>query len=510
MPVVDFDALRYATDGLSFAQARTSGDLPWFRGSPDGTRQGHVHNPLLTISLAHALLNTSGKTLGYPNDKSMAWFFQFSFVCMVLALAALGLTTRKPLVAWLAILLVLAVPDFWLIVRMHTRDAFRIIPLLLLTGIFLSLTARRTRRVRLVTCGGLTLMSGLSLVGHSLGGLLAAVIALLWFLWVVWEKPGWGGWLKVTAAVCLGVIICGYPIIKAKLETGYFEGNEAYFDNGQMNGTVLEQAIEAREMKRFEKNNAMFLNFFQRDHYHLSIIGCLAVLLALLLRKRLKRDYHFRGIPLLALMCVGTILPFTGALDFLGFEFSRRLGVNPRYVLHVYPFLATCLAALLVWFWSELAAGTLARGGERRLAQVVVLALVAALGLLSGYTVYQWPITKSPKYRLAMIKEHLTALETVQKELPPGSRLLLDDLRWNYYLPQRGVLLYATTSWELLRAQTSQDVARLLAAQRLGAVELRNDWIKEWWSVTPLYQYLKATSKTVKTDRFTIFVLSSG
>jgi hypothetical protein len=488
-PVIGFDALQYLGETYTFAEKRSLASLNGFRDAPDGTRRGDIHGPLWPAFLAHSLLHTGDDHLGYPYDQATRAAFQVTMVYMGLSVLALAGALRQPGTGALALILLALAPQFGSVANSSGRDAFRIIPLMLLAALLAGLSpARLQRSFPVAAWFFLALFSALSLAGHALGALAVIGLFLAWWAWHLVMKTRWSSLVFAGLAVGAGLILGGTHYIQAYLETGRLMGDQFYND-AALAGTPLEQANQKIEKDRLEGTETLGQRvslLLARDGYRLSIPGLLAALFTIAWLLNLKSPHRRRPIVLFGLTVLASTLPVLGAFDLFGFKFSEWFVRNFRYAVHWYGFAAVLLAGLLTWGRSVAEKSGNDRSGRAWRAGFALFTISAAFLAIRTVNT-SWTIST---WEEAGFAEDIAMLQDTLEQLPEGKNLLLDDLKYNYYLGNRAVLLYSFPTWPLIQARSEGEAGQALDRLKIGSVALMEKNISGWWDRIPLYDYL--------------------
>ncbi len=536
--VCGFDALSYLAEALPFAEQRSIEAANDFRGKPDGSLRGETHSFLYPAFLSHALLNCGNRQVGFPNDHAARVAFQVTFLYLLLAIAAAAGVVRYAGVGALAVLLVLQVPQYEYISSNASRDAFRIIPLMLLLAILAGLSPRRMRVAKMVhTVWAPFALAAWSLTGHVLGGFVVVMLTLAWLAWNVARLNIGLRTLAITAALAMGALLGAEDRFAALLETGSVLGDNAY-ENDAVAGTPLEELWEKWEDSRLEGTADVVKRIgvhLARDQGRMSVPGLLIAVGVLVwwVRRGFPTRRHADSIPFLALSTLSVALLFTDLFQTSHFNLSEWFVRNFRYALHWYPMAAVCVSTSLTHAyasWSRqrgVAARPSAASSPARASHVSrgSTAVVGALGrrrapfavrlsvqfmqlrILASFEARSRPADRrsglgkpvaailivtligasalstlaSPAWQVVSpgaantaVAENVRALERAVRDLPAGDRLLLQDDRFNYYLRNRAMLLFCRPGRQVFRARSSEELLDIVDRLGIGAVALEN------------------------------------
>lgn len=500
-PIIAHDALVYLSEALPFAQERSLSAITDFRGAPDGTHRGDIHGFLFPAFLSHALLTTGSDLIGYPHDHAARIAFQLTFGYMLLSILALAGTTKRLGAGALALILLLQVPQFEYISSNNSRDAYRIIPLALLGVTLVGLSSPRLHgRLPVASLLPLVGLAAFALAGHTIGGFVVISLALAWLIGAVIQKARRWNIFLVLGAIGLGLLLGGSHYITAYLETGSITGDNVFKEAAIAGTPLLEKSLqqEAERLAGSTGSVEYLTTLLGRDGYRLSIPGLLAALVALLVGLKVhRRDQTTLSFFIIGLMTLTTTLPFTGLFDLGQIKLSDWFILNFRYALHWYPFAAVCLALLISYGYHYLTSTSLSR--SFKLSGSAVLLVFVAVSGFSAYATVSAPAWRvfGHSYTGPWVIENLGLLEDVIQELPVDKRLLIEDSRFNYYLNNRGILIYSQPTWNLLQAKSEGEVQAALQRLNIGAVLLQETNIRDWWDQLPMLSYLNDSGQNV-------------
>jgi tetratricopeptide (TPR) repeat protein len=498
-PVVAHDAAGYLNKALPFAQERNLDAVADLRHLDKGTYLRDHHGFLFPAYLSHALLNTGADKLGYPHDQAARIAFQATFLYLLCAMLALAGLTRSLGVGALSIVLLFQVPHLFFIPMGSSRDAYRIIPILLLVANLSGLHAARLRlRLRPAMLLPPLVLAAFCLAGHTLGGILAAVITACWLAWGLIQKAPRVHLLAVAAAIVAGLLWNGFRYVEAYLQSGTLLG--AGLRQYSFQGTALEgifrvgRVNEQARMAQQATPLQVLRQVLALDHYRLSLPALGAALGALLAGRYLQRHRAGRIMPFWGAVFAAFVLPLTGIFDYEGYKVSQAFASNDRYSLHLYPMAAILLSTCAFLLYEQLSAqGSLAL---RWLALATLLVGAWFAADTARATVLQdWPAVYPAQE--ADLLATLAPLRLASENLAPGERLLLDDDRFAYYLDSQALVMTGRPSWQAIRAQSKEEAQGALRRLHVGAVALLQADISGWWDQLLFYAFLQQPGATL-------------
>jgi tetratricopeptide (TPR) repeat protein len=504
------DSLVYLTNALDFANERTYESTLSYLDDPEGNFRGTSHSFIFSAFLSHALLHTDSSTLGYPNDHAARWAFQVTIVYMFLAMFALALTFRTVGVGALSLILLLQVSQLEYISYASSRDAFRVIPLILFTILLASLTRNMlNNKLRQFTLIPLFILSAFSLMGHTLGGIVVVMVILSWLFWVGWwNRKIWRNIILINLVIILGLLIGGLHYVDRYLKTNSIMGEST--GRNALIGTPLEYAInpstsDERLMSIHATKIERLTITLGLDQGKLSIPGLLFGGLSIIFISRFKKDKDYAQLPFIGGITFTIILPFSGLMDLDFYELSRAFSSNIRYSIHWYPFLAICISALVLYSYNWLL--DTGKSSVKFFANMFLI----VLSLLISYSSYktidtQWRILSETVEN--QFANTINEFNYILATMPKDKKILMNDGRYSYYLGQQVMTRFAKPTWPVTRAKNEEEVQLAISELNIGAVMLNTREIEGWWDQLPLYSYLNNTHNTIQVysdNRFQVY-----
>ncbi|PWB54420.1 MAG: hypothetical protein C3F13_06600 [Anaerolineales bacterium] len=486
---------------LYIAEERSTKDGPGFWDSTNGNFRGDPHGLLFPAYLSHALMNTGGE-LGYPNDYAVRIAFQTTFVYMLLAIIALSGVIKRPGIGSLAVIIFLQVPQLEYISYQNSRDAFRIIPLLLFATILVGFSTKKMQHQRinlplllppfiLVICAAM---------GHTLNILIVCFMIFAWGIYSVFMSIRWQSIFLIVGAVGIGLFFGSLRYVNAYIATGNLRGNTE--KQTAIAGTALSEVyLEQSEAKLNGATTPLQQLFviFQRDGFRLSVPGILSALLLLLLWSKKKDDEKIQIGAFYSLLLLSIVLPFFMLFKVNGIVLTEWFANNFRYSLHWYPFAAVCIS-VLIWYSYDTLEYLITSKQEASLslpypryrsifpkAYFVIIVLLLIISASKVVSSEEWRVKVTNDDTLIELLKPITEAKQL---LPPGENLLIDTNRWNYYIDNTGIVLYTKPTYAILQGKTIVDLKDALKSLNIGAVVLTNSDIDNWWRNIPLYSIL--------------------
>lgn len=475
VPLIAFDALQYTREAMRLGAARDIAAWVGHAGTPDGVFRGDIHHPVYPGFLAWALQFAPHP--GYPADHALRWAFQATFLAMLVSLPVIGLALRWRWWAFAAVPLVLLVPQFDYVSSSASRDAFRIVPVVILCGLLLRAGAlAQGWRGAARFAPAVLALAVLALTAHTLDGFVLVGLLAGWAAWQLLAGR-LAAWILLPAAG-LGLLLGSWTYADAWLATGDIHGHGVLM-YGALEGTPMLQVIrdiEQASARGVVAPLARLREALVRDARGVALAGVLVALVVLVHACLAGRRWRGRPATGAALIALVAALPVLGAFDLAGYQVSQWFVTNTRYALHWYVLLAVAVLA------------PLAVGARLPLANAGRLVLLLALCLggwyftLQGWYRNTWPAEYVDR-RLEPVRAGIAAIG--------GRRLLLEDARWNYYLGERHVVMYASPTRALFLADTDERIDAALRDLGVAGLLLGTSSLQGWWSHAPLLGYLE-------------------
>ena len=510
-----------------FAEARSLSGIPAFDGSSHGNLPQDAHNYLFQGYLAYAMLHSGADEIGFPNDKPVNDAYQVLFFTMLLGVAALAWASRRPapypdgepirtfggrgtspsraLAVPLSLLIMLQVSQIGIIGYIFSRDAFRIIPLLLLLLLLGTFDLSKPLRGRhsAFQLALLGLVSFYCLAGHTLGGILCVLICLGWLLgqFLLGRQVHFASLLLVGLAAALGLLLGSGKYFQAFRTYGSVQ---LHIPEHVTVGTPYNEMIyQTRDTRYNEIFNSAGLRsrllttamvILERDRYLVLLPGLVTALLLILLWRRMLARYAPPELALWSLASLLVFLPFIGLLDIGRIVLSNAFVGNLRYQLHLYPIFAVLLAvsALQLEMLPLKPLGLRWKKLHRR--AVVLLILGLLLSCLSALNRSDDNFWRSVNLRTNQIEYavRIAPVRQVQQEITPG-KVLHDSALIPYYLEENALFLYSLDARDILHSTTPDQLQDSLKQAGVGAVVMEQQDIASGWQDTPLYSYLESS-----------------
>ena len=521
----------YRSMARPFAEARSLEGIPTFDGSSHGNLPQDAHNYIFQAYLAYAMLHAGPGAVGFPHDKPVNDAYQILFFGMLLALSALVWTAggpasqsrpasqgcpapqgrgtpfgRQALAVPLALLILLQVSQLGIIGYIFSRDAFRIIPLLLLALLLGSLRVDQSmQRKDIFKLALLALICFYCLAGHTLGGILCVLICLAWLLWMflTGQKIRFTSLLMVGLAVAFGLLLGSSKYIQAYQTYGSVQLHiPEYVTAGTPYNRMIYQTRDTRYNEVLMSSGlgipqlATAIVILERDRYLVILPGMLTALVVIALWRKSLAGFTPPELALWSLAALVTFLPFIGLLDIGKIVLSRAFVGNLRYQLHLYPFFAAILSAAVLY--SENLPLEISSWDWKKVHSIVLKLLILALffSCLSALNRSDDNFWRYANLQGNQIEYSVRVdpVRDMQREISPA-RILHNSTLIPYHLESSALYLYSLDGKDILASTTPEQVAESLQQAGVGAIVIEKADIERAWQDTPLYRYLESSGQ---------------
>ncbi len=486
-PIIANDALIYLSEARVFATRADVTALSHGLGVPGGgLPPAHPHTALFSIYLGHALTFAKwGANGALIDDLPARSAFQLSVACLVLAVAGSAIRVNppnSPRVGPLAAIAFCLFAPFEYMSFASSRDAFRLIPWLLLVTLLTELAVeRRLTPLRHAAAG---LAAGLAIASHTVDLYFMVVGApVVAAAFLIRRVP----WRQIGALAVAGVLGSAPALahyVSAWQKTGNILGNGMnYF---YYPGTPLMDAF--RRFGGWADSNlplGQALWRVLRDQgpvWAPASVG-IAILLPGVVRVWARRPAVAASV-LAALFLTLLVVPLLNFKRFFALDIKDALIANFRYGYTI-----SILAPLVI----AGAADATARGASLRCGRLagalVIIALTAGLAASAGGQLRQWrtyPDWSAPiAYRQTMAR-----ICDKVRLLKDGERWLSDRTTIAYQCGIWPIYLYSPEGRRYFVPRSASQARAVLIARNVALVTLE-EAIPGWWPSTPFYAALR-------------------
>lgn len=475
-PIIGHDAQIYLGEAKSALALTFPGS---FEGVPQQSDRPptHPHTGLFTDFLAHALLFMPDEALR-SGFTPVRLSFQFTFLCLILAIVGLVALARRPGLGLLAISGFLLFPFFEYISSSQSRDAFRLTPMILLIALFTVVLARR--RWSWPVDVGMGIAALLAIHGHTLNLYFMVLCGLVFVLAALTFRIRFSLIARLGLVAGLITMPALAHYVQSYLLTGNLLGEGMNYLH--MEGTPLMQAMLAD--RTWSQSGAPFLESILITGRLHGIAPSVIALIALILGCVcvLHEPRRIRRVLLLfcaTLAILFLLVPLSNLIRAFTLDLKEAFLANARYSYVVF-----VLGGPLIVLGIGSALNLLAAPTRR-----MVLALVAfilAIGAIQ--TLRNWPLYRdiSPILQIVEADSQLCAIADL---LPEDSLWLTDRYSIAYRCRRQPVFLYSPVGRSYFAAESLAEARAELTDTKVGLVSLSN-LEPGWWPTTTFGQVL--------------------
>lgn len=500
------DATQYLAQAFHFASHRDGSQIIGGAGLADGSLRGDLHGPFWTAYLASAIA-ASGARPGGANLAAPGAIIA-TVPLLMLSVAVLFQRVRGVSAALLTIILLFSIPGLGYMVSAHSRDAFRLIPLVLLVALFVGCCASPIRSAgRILSLGaGFAVAAYFVAGGHSLALFLVPLTAVggCAALLLLRTRGQYRFGQRFRLALCLGIAtglgaVAGFShLIANLLRTGSLSGGNVTSDE-VLAGTPYAPLLKLYNDKRVVSEDLLrhpILTLFTGDlspvqralAYGGFLVAIVCIALALWRFARRKPTAPAGMILVsLSLILISQSILFSGWLDFGGHAVSQWLAMNARYTLQSYLLLAAICAMAVTIAYGGLTgrdiAGTMASGRAtgRRMPEPPIrwAAAVAAVALVAGLSLQAKANIKRTFFSIyeAGLREPVAAFEQRLSGYDDGCRYLSEVDQLSYHWARPRVMIFSAVNRELFLLKTADEIERYLDRNNICAVAMYSNFI---------------------------------
>ncbi|WP_100961725.1 hypothetical protein [Bosea sp. FBZP-16] len=500
------DATQYLAQAFHFATHRDGWQIIGGAGLADGSLRGDLHGPFWKAYLASAIA-ASGALPGGANPAAPGAIIA-TVPLLMLSVAALFQRVRGVSAALLTILLFCSIPGLGYMVSAHSRDAFRLIPLVLLIAFFVGCCASPIRSAgRILSLGaGFAITACFVAGGHSLALFLVPLtavggcIALLLLRTRGRYRFGQRLWLALCLGIATGIgAVVGFShLIANLLRTGSLSAGNVTSDE-VLAGTPYAPLLKLYNDKRGVSQDLLrhpILTLFTGDLSpvqrgltyggFLVAIVCIALALSRFAQRKPTAPVGMILVCLSLILLSQSIL-FSGWLDVGGHAVSQWLAMNARYTLQSYLLLAAICATVVTVAYGGVTgrdiAGVMAPGRVtgtripdppvRWAAVVVATAIVIGVALPAKDNIKR---TFSPIYEDGL-RQPIAAFEQKLSGYDDSCRYLSEVDQLSYHWARPRVMIFSAVNRELFLLKTVDEIERYLARNNICAIAMYSNFI---------------------------------
>ncbi|HOX22058.1 MAG TPA: hypothetical protein PLL10_01230 [Elusimicrobiales bacterium] len=201
-PVDGYDALSYMQEAIATADNTANAENFLFK-----RMDYDKHNYVWPSYLSYAFL--WGEAQRYPADLPARLAFQLPFLGLMLSIFVLAAPLRTPGLGLFTLFVFLLVPSIGHIPLACDREAFALIPLLLLAASLLELSPAKLKNTRRGTLCWFFLLALAAISGHTLGAIWTAILCAAWTLSILRRGASLVSTLAPLLAAAAGLVAGG-------------------------------------------------------------------------------------------------------------------------------------------------------------------------------------------------------------------------------------------------------------------------------------------------------------
>ncbi|KUL94108.1 hypothetical protein DK26_20670 [Bosea sp. WAO] len=497
------DATQYLAQAFHFASHRDGWRIIGGAGLADGSLRGDLHGPFWTAYLASAIAATGAR----PNGANLAapGAIIATVPLLLLSLALLFQRVRGVSPTLLTIILLFSIPGLGYMVSSHSRDAFRLIPLLCLIALFVGCCASPIHSARriLPVAASFAAAAFFTAGGHSLAIFLVPLTALggCAALLLSRTQGRYRFGQRFRLGLCLGIAtglgaVVGFGhLIVNLVRTGSLSAGNVTSDE-VLAGTPYAPLLKLYNDKRVISEDLLhnpILTLFTRDlgpvqqilaycGFSVAII-CVVLALVRFIRRRPSSPVAMILICLSLILIMQSVL-FSGWLDFGGHAVSQWLAMNSRYTLQTYVLLSAICALVATTAYARLSGRDIAAPGAPGERQVPALPIRLAAGAAAAVLVVALSLqakanigrTFFPIYTPGL-RDPIVAFEQKLSGYGEDCRYLSEVDQLSYHWARPRLMIFSAVNRELFLLKTAEEIDRYLQRNNICAIAVYSNFI---------------------------------
>lgn len=469
-PDMDSDRAHYQLNARYFAEDRNSWELDNYSDEKYGSSHTDDHGPLWTMYLADAQMQA--KMMGMDDPVRISNFAVFwSLCCFYIILFFTASWLAGTYTAGIVSLYLLLLYRYIVLVILGSRDAFRLVGLLLLTlYVFNVVSDIAEDKAKIQHYIFMPLLCYLCMNGHEgnvyiMLGLFIVVACLL-----IFSRTKVRNLLPCGLGVLCGTLLGITKTIHIYLETGLISSSTSL----PFHGTPVVQTFAEINNKRADWST-IWASYTRPVVFMmcLGILGLTVMIIISVIKKEKELLWH-------GLIIAGMLLPMTGIMDWIGYEVSRWFAEQLRYRIYFLMIFAITGSWLLTQSWT--------RRYIRNICSLVVVVVVGMyiLAECDRASVYNRPYIKECQSWGAIYNDLAdTVLSLTDGDVFTRNQVIL------YYLHGTPKLLYHIYAEELIQAKTDEEIERAMDNLNVGAILLPESGVDYHdYSLLPFWDYI--------------------
>lgn len=496
-PVWGSDATEYLSNALKFIETMSFSGINNFNGISDGSLLAIIHHPGWVLYLAFGLLHTSGK-FGFPNDYAARFSIQLCLICLFIAsIGIISLFKKKHKTLSAGLIMPMAYWGLVEVYQQHTRDAYRIIPLLLLIGIISFIMQEKNKKNELKT--GIYILSFFIcmfiMMGHPINAISSVIIVAAFMIWMLLNRKFYKEILLWGISCAAGAAAGAYQIIWAFFSTGKMTGGKIDIDKLLLNSDYYENYMNYSQsrLKGAENYYERLKLILAQDKGVLLILAvCLAVIILAYLIK--KKDYGNKLVFLCIIVIIQSFM-FTDIISWSGGSLSEWCVMNWRYTLQIYVIYGLFLGIALEEIFEQENIYTFVRMG------------IICFLCIPMYILVSRGISELNQTAYNRISEYAQINDSIEKT---GGRILLDNYYCNYYLYDKGLSMFTDNAESIRMAASLDELDCELRNSNCTGILIMDSLRSVYWNDSLLEEYTesdKYIKEVIDTSFCTAYIL---
>lgn len=482
--LIESDRSHYELQARYFAETRDSISIDNYEDEKYGTVFKDDHGPLWPVYIADARMCSLEKS-DYFNPLTIDMAYIMTVICW------LGMITVTALIItgsiWsglLAILLVGMYKYSFFYSIIGSRDAFRIIGILLLGLYVLEICLRLYKRndvkeqiMKRKDSVAIIFFCYLCMQGHGGNAYVMLGLFIVFGCIALIKKMSLKELLRMAVCVLVGTVSGALKTIFMYLETGNLSSNSTL---------VFEGTKAAERYKQMGQEDALSTSasaayeFADRIIVILGIVSIVYCMATLYIKLR-DNEKNIYIIEIFSLLTIGMLLPVSGIMNFIGYNVSLYFIYQVRYRLY-----------FLVLF-SIVAAGVLTKliRNNKKSGYVICGSTVLFILLSLNSTLSMYDSWNVEYYNSSVTASYKKYAEKIEEYAGNGNIYVMDQV-FAYYFHKNPKLLYAPAARKLIIAKTEKEIERAIKEQNIKVIAFHppEGWTFDFW-LLPFYKYIQ-------------------
>jgi hypothetical protein len=511
-PITGADASQYSAEALAYAKTMNWSDANGFLGSKDGALLANIHSFAWPAYLANALLHIMpGTEFGYPNDFPLRIAIHMNIPLLIMAIIAVaGVFQKKLLIA--SVLLFFGSTDFRTVINGASRDAYRLIPLILLVCVLIGAEKALHKKCfnikfYIIPC----LIGAFVMMGHPINAFSAVAIILAFTFYLLLVKKFSFQTIILYSVILVGAILGSLQILFAFISTGKMTGGLIDINDILYNTPYYDNFMNYSNGRLQNTNNFLerFLYIIFHDNGLINILGIVfsLILLFIIIFKYIHNNKY--SITLFVyLIVLFNIILLLDIFGWSGFSLTQWYVKNMRYTLHLKLFFAFGLSCALCHGFSIIYKNLSTYSDVDKGGIAAFLGAILLFPLLIGALQWGFPSYKSSRN---YIEDNFIPVHNIIESIG-NRRLLIDNYCDNYYYNNKALSIFTEPAKTILHAQTFDELAAAFKENNIGAVIIKTSYVGVYWKDSLLLNYLNKNAysppplSNLQTN--TVFILS--